>query len=108
MATSWQEDHPLLKGIEIYSPILIDKDFVVVIDTYVDIFWATSGKYDKQHTARLEIDRIQQRAVLNEAALLEETPTEGLDDEIIERFKRLIGEAIVCGLEYDFANARRM
>src|SRR5262249_6219701 len=111
MSTLWKDNyqkHPLLKGVTINAVVLIDDNFVVVIGKYNDVFWATVEQYDKQHNARPEIDRVQHRAGLNEAALLESSPTEGLDEQTIERFKRLLGEAIVCGLEYDFANARRM
>jgi hypothetical protein len=44
MPTLWKDNyqkHPLLKGVKINAVVLIDNEFVVVVDKYNDVFWAT-------------------------------------------------------------------
>jgi hypothetical protein len=80
------------------------KDFIVCIDKKGEIYWETTPEYDEKRAP----DRLAHNSILNDAALLEETPTEGLANDTIQQFLRLIGESIVCSFEHDYANARKM
>ena len=85
-------------------PILIDCDFIVFIDHENDLDWETSRDWD----ARGPKDRTKHNVILNEAALLEATPCDGLSSQIQLRYKRLIGEAIARSLHHDYVGARQM
>ncbi len=80
------------------------KDFKVWIDKEGCLDWETTPKYDEKGP----VDKIAHNAILNDYALLEVTPAEGVRKDAVQQFKRLIGEAIVCSLEHDYENARKM
>ncbi len=80
------------------------RDFVVCIDNEGKIDWETTPEYD----AKGPRDPGLHNSILNAAALLEETPSEGLPQDRILQFKRLICEAMACSLEHDYDNARKM
>jgi hypothetical protein len=80
------------------------KDFIVFIDKEGDIDWETTSEYDEGGPE----DSVTHNSILNDAALLEGTPNEGLQLQQISQFKRLIGEALACSFEHDYKNAREM
>jgi hypothetical protein len=80
------------------------KHYVVCIDNDGKLDWETDPEYDDQGPR----DPALHNSILNDAALLEETPSEGLPQDRILQFKRLIGEAIVFSLEHDYNNAQKM
>jgi hypothetical protein len=86
------------------------KDFRVWIDKEGDLEWETTPEYDEKgpRDARGPRDKGAHNKIMNDYALLEVTPTEGVRNEAVLEFKRLIGEAIVCSLENDYVNARKM
>lgn len=88
--------------IEWVTLIRATKDYCVFIDEEGDLDWETTREYDKKREADAAYDRSQENAILNEAALLETTPCEGLTEGFRAHFKRLIGEAICCCLNQDF------
>jgi hypothetical protein len=82
-----------------------EKDFIVYIDHDLDIEWETAENLDRLLEAKGNDIKAKHYSVLAQAAVVETMPTEGLDAQRILRFKRLVGEAIVCCLEcqYDAA-----
>ncbi|NMW19952.1 MAG: hypothetical protein HKK67_08985 [Chlorobiaceae bacterium] len=80
------------------------KNFIVFIDEVNDLDWETTREYDERQAVNMS----ECNAIKNEAALMEEIPCAGLHANAIFRFKRLIGEALVCGLEGDSVNGRKM
>jgi hypothetical protein len=84
--------------------VLSSDRFIVFLDDALDVDWATSKKYDdKGHK-----DLHEHNVVINEAALLEATPCEGISVAIKTHFKRLIGEAIARSLDDDYIGASQM
>jgi hypothetical protein len=84
--------------------ILVDDHFIVFLDNDGDIDWETSSEYDsKGHK-----DAHKHNVIMNNAALLETTPCDGVRAETKQQFKRLIGEAIARSLDDDYASAEMM
>lgn len=82
--------------------------YIVYIDIEGDIDWATSDQYDAVERELSAFDLKKWNAVENDAAILEATPSTGLSPQTCRQFKRLVGEALVCALEFDYASARNM
>jgi hypothetical protein len=80
------------------------KGFIVFLDKEGDLDWETTKEYDSEGHKDFDAHN----SIMNDAALLEETPSEGLQAKQIRQFKRLIGEAMVCSFEHDYGNARKM
>lgn len=88
-----------------YKPkhlILSTEGFIVFLDDVLDVDWATSAAYDGHR------DVNKHNAVINEAALLEATPCDGVSLAIKTHFKRLIGEAVARSLDHDYVGANQM
>lgn len=88
--------------------ILSTKEFVVWIDKEGDLDWETTPSYDDTVATQQRYDGSKHNSMINEAVLLEGTPTEGLSADTALRFKRLIGQAIACSLDQDYRSAARM
>ncbi|WP_421854458.1 hypothetical protein [Marinomonas sp.] len=88
--------------LEISYLIIDTKNFIVFIDSQLDIDWITSDEYDKNGPK----DSDKHAKILNGVALLECKPNGHFADKIQLDFKRLLGEALARGLaaEYDSAN----
>jgi hypothetical protein len=84
--------------------ILSTERFIVFIDDDLDVDWSTSEQYDGEG----HHDSGKFNAVINEAALLETTPCDGVSVAIKTHFKRLIGEAIARSLDHDYVGANQM
>jgi hypothetical protein len=85
------------------------KGFVVFIDKENDLDWETTQEYDAgKYQGDGPLDSAARNSILNDAALLEGIPTEGLQPRQILQFKRLIGEALACSFEHDYGNAGKM
>jgi hypothetical protein len=80
------------------------KGFIVFIDKEGDLDWETTSEYDEEGHQ----DDDAHNSIMNDAALLEVTPNEGLQPRQVLWFKRLIGEAMVCSFEHDYGNGRKM
>jgi hypothetical protein len=81
-----------------------DEHFIVFIDRDQDIDWETSPEYD----AKGHQDEYKHNAILNDAAVLEATPCDGVRADMKLQFKRLVGEAIVRSLDHDYVSAEKM
>lgn len=82
-----------------------DSRFIVYIDDDTDLQWETKEDFDKILGQLDEKSRRQYYNVMTRAALVETLPTDGLTRKQEQRFKRLIGEAIVCCFEGEYDNA---
>jgi hypothetical protein len=82
--------------------VLSNEEFIVFLDNDLDVDWSTSDAYDGHR------DPSKHNAVVNEAALLEATPCDGVSLAIKTHFKRLIGEAIARSLDSDYIGANQM
>src|SRR6266481_8689081 len=84
--------------------ILSTKKFIVFLDDVIDVDWVTPREYD----AEGHQDRTKHNSIINEAALLEATPCDGVSLSVKTHFKRLIGEAIARSLDHDYGRAHEM
>ncbi len=82
--------------------ILATEGFIVFLDEVLDVDWSTSDAYDGHS------EPSRHNAVINEAALLEATPCDGISLALKLHFKRLIGEAIARSFEHDYVGAHNM
>ena len=82
------------------------KDHIVHIDTDGDLDWETTPEYDTAAPNNPAFDRIKRNSVLSDAALLETSPRDGLPRDADRNFRRLIGEAIVRCLQFDYTGAQ--
>lgn len=81
--------------------ILETEDFIVFLDDDHEVDWKTSTEWDRQGPQ----DASKHNAILNEYALLEATPCEGLRPAVVRHYRRLIGEAVARSLKHDYRNA---
>ena len=86
--------------------ILATKRYIVFIKEDGDVDWETTTDYDKEATTTSGYDRDKLNSVLNDAALVETTPSDGLSQVAKLQFKRLVGEAIARGLDHDYDGAK--
>jgi hypothetical protein len=86
--------------------IVSTPDYIVVIDKGGDLDWETTTSYDKKVRTDDEYDLGTHNSILNEAALLEATPC-GFGSNVLIQVKRLIGEALACSFDHDYAGARK-
>jgi hypothetical protein len=80
-------------------------DFIVFIDHELDLDWDTSPELNHSLEERGNDTKAHHYKVLTQAAVVETMPSDGLNNEMKLRFKRLVGEAIVCCLEMQYENA---
>jgi hypothetical protein len=84
--------------------VLSCEEYIVFIDHEDDLDWSTSNQYDEADRG----DRVARNGIINEAALLEVTPCEGISPARKLQFKRLLGEALARSFDHDYAGARQM
>jgi hypothetical protein len=92
------------KGVQYKQLVLATAHFIVFIDTDLILDWMTTREYDEAGPKNLRLHN----SILNDAALLESTPCDGLGHDIKLHFKRLLGEAVARSLEHDYASAKTM
>jgi len=88
--------------------IIATSTYIVRIDENGNLDWQTSQEYDLAVESNPNYNLPKNNSILNDAALLEATPCEGLSPENRRQFKRLIGEALRCSFELDYASAKKM
>jgi len=88
--------------------IITTDRYIVFIDIDDDLDWETTQEYDQSAPNEQNYNVSSHNKVLNEAAILETTPCDGIDKKIQVNFKRLIGEALGCSLDHDYVTADRM
>lgn len=92
------------RKLPIADVIFSDPSFIVFINTDGGVDWRTSEEYYK---VGYKSD-IEHYSILNEAALLEATPSRGWDPELVRHYRWLIGEALSRSFADDYINARKM
>jgi hypothetical protein len=83
-------------------------DHIVFIDLDGDLDWETTIEYDDSVARRPGYDLAAVNSILNEGTILEVNAKQSLSNPERSQLNRLIGEAIACALEIDYAGARRM
>jgi hypothetical protein len=78
---------------------------IVFIDHELDVDWDTTDELDRSFEEKGGDSKAQHYKVFAQAAVVETMPSDGLNDEMKLRFKRLIGEAIVSCLDLQYENA---
>jgi hypothetical protein len=91
-------------NLDIQHLVLSTNDFIVFIDSGIDIDWETSDEYDKRGHDNLE----KHNAILNRAASLECIPNAHQNDQIRLNFKRMIAEGVARSLKHDYDNADKI
>jgi hypothetical protein len=84
------------------------EDFIVVIDREGYLDWETTPGYDAQKKERSPQDRELQHELLGDIAVAESYPCDGQRDSVSHHYRRLLGEAIVFCLEYNFSTSRKV
>jgi len=88
-------------GADVHYLVYESADFIVYIDSDIDMNWETSAKYDETGYK----DQVLHNEILNRAALLESIPTYDLDPKIRLSYKRMLCEAVARSLCHDYVNA---
>jgi len=91
-------------NLDIHHLVLSTNDFIVFIDSDIDVDWETSDEYDKRENDDLE----KRNTILNRAASLECIPNAHQNDQIRLNFKRMIAEGVARSLKHDYANADKI
>lgn len=91
-------------GLDIQFLVLSTNDFIVFIDSDIDVDWKTSDEYDKRGHEDLE----KHNAILNRAASLECIPNEHQNRKIRFNFKRMVAEGVARSLKHDYENAEKI
>jgi len=89
-----------------YLILSLKGKYIVFIDHENDLDWKTSDEYDKIHLAPEVIKEFN--IIKNEIDSTENIPCDHLDEKVIIKFKRQVGEALVRSLESDFTSAKTM
>ncbi|HEV2265570.1 MAG TPA: hypothetical protein VGR79_13695 [Stellaceae bacterium] len=87
---------------DVHHLVLSNERFIVFLDDALDIDWTTGKVYEGYK------DQKAHNAIINDAALLEATPCNGLPVATKTQFKRLIGEGIARSLDHDYDGAKKM
>ena len=94
---------------EIGTLVRRTKDYIVFISAKGNrLDWQTSSSYDETHADSSDFDKSKYNAVHCEVAVLEARPCIGLDLGVTTEFRVLLGEALVCVFENDYATACKM
>jgi hypothetical protein len=94
VASTWQ-------NLDVHHLILETEDFIVFIDSKLDVDWQTSEKYDGIG----QKDTRRHNEMLNRAADLECIPNDHLKKNVRLNFKRMLGEGVARSLDHDYDNA---
>lgn len=84
--------------------ILDDGDFIVFIDSDIDVDWETSDAYDEKGLG----DPKRHNDILNRVATIECIPNNHQKVSIRMNFKRMIGEGLARSLDHDYDNAGKI
>lgn len=85
------------------------KDYIVHINQETNrLDWGTSERHDLERDKLSQEEKSQYHAICGEVAILESRPNSEVPPSVLTDFRVLLGEALVCAFENDFAMARRM
>lgn len=100
-AESWKHHKGNYKFI-----IRITTDYIVFVNNNNDVDWETTDKFDNDLKGLLE--EKDHNKYISECQNLDQQPTEGLSESSIISLKKIIGEAIVNCLEFDYEAAKKI
>lgn len=89
---------------DIHYLILETDEFIVFLDSDLDIDWITLPSYDAEGPK----SPAEHNDVLNRAASLECVPNQHQNRSIRLNFKRMVGEAVARSLDHDYDSAKKM
>jgi hypothetical protein len=84
--------------------ILDNGNFIVFIDSDIDVDWETTPAYDEKGPK----DAKRHNDILNRAAAIECIPNDHQRESIRMNFKRMIGEGVARSLDHDYDNATKI
>jgi hypothetical protein len=84
--------------------ILDNGNFIVFIDSDIDVDWETTPAYDEKGPK----DARKHNDILNRAAAIECIPNDHQRESIRMNFKRMIGEGVARSLDHDYDNATQI
>lgn len=85
------------------------KNYIVHIDAKNNrLDWETSASHDQRQESDPAYDKSKYNSVHCDVAMLEARPCLGLDQCVIDEFRTLLGEALVCAFENDYGTANKM
>jgi|SRR5674476_513125 hypothetical protein len=87
--------------------IIWTKDCIVYIDAKKTLQWETTEEYDKNIIANTKFDLTKRNAILTDAAVLEASAREDLGENARDELLCLIGNAIACSIDLDYAGAQK-
>ncbi|MCL6478697.1 MAG: hypothetical protein K6T65_09810 [Peptococcaceae bacterium] len=99
-----QDFEEICSDIKIGYLVYAANDFIVFLDSDLDVDWKTSDEYDKR--GHHDLDR--HNAILNRAASLECIPNHHQKREIRLNFKRMVAEGVARSLKHDYKNAENI
>ena len=89
---------------EVHYLILKTDDFIVFLDSDLDVDWQTSERYDEVGPK----DPGEHNAILNRVAALECIPNDHHKSSIRQNFKRMVGEGVARSLDHDYDGAKKI
>jgi hypothetical protein len=89
---------------EVHYLILKTDEFIVFLDSDLDVDWQTSAKYDEAGPQ----DPGEHNAILNRVAALECIPNDHHKTSIRQNFKRMLGEGVARSLDHDYDGAKKI
>lgn len=85
------------------------KNYVVHLDKKNSkIDWGTTDEFDRLLETLEGYNRAKHNGIFGEVAVLEARPCLGLDQAVIQDFRVLLGEALVCALERDYETSNKL
>jgi hypothetical protein len=99
----WRRDE--LKWREIINSTA---DYIVFIDADGKLEWQTSVEFDAKAATDPKYDLAAYNVVINDGSLLLALPCEGFASDTKHHIRVLVGEALACGFDHDYANAMSM
>lgn len=88
--------------------VAMTNDYIVYIDDGRDVTWETTPAYDREAPHMPNYDQAALNSITNQVEVMSATPSEGFTSETIRRFKKLLGGAVACALDVDYASGRQM
>ena len=91
-------------GLDIHILIFATSEFIVFLDSQLDLDWQTTPKQDRL----LDAQAASVAKVLNQVASLQSVPVDSLSKANKLNFRRMVGEAVARCLDGDCASANSM
>jgi hypothetical protein len=88
--------------------VSIDRDYIVYIDKSDGVVWETTSTYDQTSRTAPGFDLAALNLIQNQVEVMDAISTEQFSRDVILQFKDLLGTAVACALDYDYASARQM